>query len=53
VPYLYPVLAKGALLDLDHAETLKSPQGILFGQNATGGPSTSTWPIQPRALLQV
>jgi iron complex outermembrane recepter protein len=37
VPYLYPVLSKGALLDLDHAEIVKGPQGILFGQNATGG----------------
>jgi iron complex outermembrane receptor protein len=37
VPYLYPLLSKGALLDLDHVEILKGPQGILFGQNATGG----------------
>src|SRR5579859_5851008 len=36
-PYLYPVFAKGALLDVDHVEILKGPQGILFGQNVTGG----------------
>jgi outer membrane receptor protein involved in Fe transport len=37
VPYLYPIMSKGALLDLDHVEILKGPQGILYGQNSTGG----------------
>jgi iron complex outermembrane recepter protein len=37
VPYPFPVMSRGALLDVDRVEILKGPQGTLYGQNATAG----------------
>jgi len=37
VPLPFPVLTDNVGLDLARVEVLKGPQGILFGQNSTGG----------------
>ena len=37
VPMPYPVMSRFASFDLAQVEVLKGPQGILFGQNSTGG----------------
>lgn len=37
VPLSLPVLTGNVGLDLESVEVLKGPQGILFGQNSTGG----------------
>lgn len=37
VPLPFPVMAAHSAYDLERVEVLKGPQGVLFGQNSTGG----------------
>lgn len=37
VPMAFPVEARFAALDVERVEVLKGPQGLLYGQNSTGG----------------
>ena len=50
VPLPYPIMAGHGIFDLQQVEVMKGPQGILFGQNSTGG-AINYVPAAPTADL--
>ena len=51
VPLAYPIMAGHGIFDLQQLEVMKGPQGILFGQNSTGG-AINYVPAAPTDTLQ-
>ena len=51
IPLTYPQMTRNVALDLQRVEVLKGPQGLLFGQNSTGG-AVNYIAAKPSNILQ-